>query len=347
MPTHAHLNSTSPPLLVATVFFPERLAQFWIGLLHRRLANLPRDDVVVPAIRDVGRDRARRALAARPAGAAGSTGAALRTFSAFRRITCTFLCFAAGCTAGRLEPAFALRSAPGFVAAFATGAVLALPTGSVFIARFTARRFARGRAFLRDIRLCRTNGRIESAEGLVEPAPDLLAAASATGGALARSASLTAASRLTAACRATCAARRISTSLSTRGSTCIVGAPARNSRCSRHSARRVRATTRSSRRAARQATRQAANLRVDAGFDIRVVVVFGSGFVIAVDTGTAIGSTAARAARRAGFRPFASCATAAGLAALSGATGCTAFFARDRDWGIGPALISVTFIRKF
>ena len=57
-PAHAHARSTSAAFLVATVFLPERRAQFRVRLLHRRLADLPRDDVVVLAVRDVGRNRA-------------------------------------------------------------------------------------------------------------------------------------------------------------------------------------------------------------------------------------------------------------------------------------------------
>src|SRR5688572_6554002 len=64
--------STSAALLVATVFLPERLAQFRVRLLHRRLADLPRDDVVILAIRDVGGHR-HRALAALGATAADAT----------------------------------------------------------------------------------------------------------------------------------------------------------------------------------------------------------------------------------------------------------------------------------
>src|SRR5688572_31995192 len=92
MPT-APRNAWSASLLVATVFLPERCAQFRVRLLHRRLADLPRDDIVVLAVRDVGRNRLRAltaggaaadaALLARRRAAPGLATAALAARSVF------------------------------------------------------------------------------------------------------------------------------------------------------------------------------------------------------------------------------------------------------------------------
>src|SRR5690606_22895849 len=51
-------------LLVIAVLLPEFLAQLRVGLVHGRLTQLARDDVVIAAIRDAGRHRVRAAAAA-------------------------------------------------------------------------------------------------------------------------------------------------------------------------------------------------------------------------------------------------------------------------------------------
>src|SRR5512135_1729518 len=48
-------------LLVLPVLIPELLAKLGVGLLHRGLAQLPRDDVVVTAVGNVARHVARAA----------------------------------------------------------------------------------------------------------------------------------------------------------------------------------------------------------------------------------------------------------------------------------------------
>src|SRR5688572_7902491 len=67
--THEHLrlNSSTRVLLVVPIFLPQLLAQLRIGLLLRGLAQLARDDVVVAAVRNVGRHCIRAATAARAA----------------------------------------------------------------------------------------------------------------------------------------------------------------------------------------------------------------------------------------------------------------------------------------
>src|SRR6185295_16639474 len=50
-------------LLVLPVLFPETRAQLRIRLLHRGLAKLPRNDVVILAVRNVGRNGTRAAAA--------------------------------------------------------------------------------------------------------------------------------------------------------------------------------------------------------------------------------------------------------------------------------------------
>src|SRR5918994_4141685 len=65
--TLEHLRPTPSTrvLLVVPIFLPQLLAQLRIGFLLRGLAQLARDDVVVAAVRNVGRYRVRAATAAR------------------------------------------------------------------------------------------------------------------------------------------------------------------------------------------------------------------------------------------------------------------------------------------
>src|SRR6185503_14663306 len=167
-PPHVHLSATLTPLLVATVFLPERCAQFRVRLLHRRLADLPRDDVIVLAVRDVGRDRATAGAAS--ADRAATDAALLARRRAFLAVARAALAVAGP---GRLEAAFALRLSAGLVITGATcvaaSATAAIPRFALgFLVAGCAAACACRRAILCDVRLRRAHGRIESAESLVE-----------------------------------------------------------------------------------------------------------------------------------------------------------------------------------
>src|SRR5690242_15807440 len=77
-------------LLVVLVLLPQFLAQLRIRLLHRRFAQLTRDDVVVAAVGDVGWiHRAAAAASQRAAGASSAAG--LRTLISASRTAASIL----------------------------------------------------------------------------------------------------------------------------------------------------------------------------------------------------------------------------------------------------------------
>src|SRR5688572_7602185 len=359
-------KAASTSFLVATVFLPERLAQFRVRLLHRRLADLPRDDVVVLSVGDVGRNRA-RALAA---GCAAAADTALHVAVLAFRVVARPRLAASG--AGGLEATFALRPGTGLTALTR----LAILAGALFVAEPVARgRFLGRRTFLGDVRLRRAHGGIECAEGLVEPPADLGAPAAATARRRARALACRAAgavfrlarlrpvatagraadgSRRSRAARLARAAGAARGAFLTRGTflasrACFAPGAARQAGDARRAAGRVRAAARSSRRTgrltarraprklawqpSRQTARQRAGLRIDAGFGIHLVVVFGRRRVIGADARLARGRTA-RAAGRSRLRPLAGLAAAAFCAALSCAARGAATFARHGDRSI-------------
>src|SRR5690606_22091226 len=90
MPSATFLTYSTGILLVIAILVPEFLAQLRIFLLHRRLAQLPRDDVVIAPVRNVRRHRIRAAAsacAATDATATALSAAALRSTAG--RLTCT------------------------------------------------------------------------------------------------------------------------------------------------------------------------------------------------------------------------------------------------------------------
>ena len=174
----APAERASASFLVATVFLPERRAQFRVRLLHRRLADLPRDDVVVPAVRDVGRNRPPGPLPPAPPAADAALLFVSEPWPSSpvrrprRRVAAPRPTFAGG-----FEAAFALRPV---ALAVAIAHYRRRPRRPPLLHHRPDRcrhRRPGGRAFLRDVRLRRAHRLIESAESLVEPPADLRAAA--------------------------------------------------------------------------------------------------------------------------------------------------------------------------
>jgi len=152
-------------LLVLAVLFPQPLAQLRVRLLHRGLAQLARDDVIVATVRDIGRHGVRP-------GAAGGSTAHPATAALLARLLSGRLAAAAR----RTGVARLVTSLSNVAGAFLRRAVFGPGLGLAAGTSAARRRAAAGRALLRDRFLLLAHPLVEYREGLVEPSIDLGAA---------------------------------------------------------------------------------------------------------------------------------------------------------------------------
>jgi hypothetical protein len=205
---HLRPDSSTRVLLIVPIFLPQLLAQLGIGFLLRGLAQLARNDVVVAAVRNVGRHRVRAAAAARAA--ADSTAPTLPAIALALTFPLTFalaltLTARATATAGRAALAAVAITIPAGTATAGRSGILT--TGVVTAAGSTA-----AATLTRDHRLLIADASIEDAERRIELAIDLrgalagghsTAAATSVGHATRRSAARGTATRSTATWGAT------------------------------------------------------------------------------------------------------------------------------------------------
>jgi hypothetical protein len=76
-----NMDDSAGVLLVVAILLPQLLAQLRVGLVHRGLAQLTRNDVVVASVGDVGRHGVRPAAAGCTAADTAATAALLTTFA--------------------------------------------------------------------------------------------------------------------------------------------------------------------------------------------------------------------------------------------------------------------------
>jgi len=157
-------------LLIIPILLPQFLAQLRIGLVHRRLAQLAGDDVVVAAIRDAGWNGVRPAATA---GAAAHTTATAPLATAAFALTLALALTLSGTLAATLLAAGALSFSAGTPFAFAAR-IAALAFALAFaLALALSATAASATALAGDRLLLGAHAAVENAERLIEFEIDL------------------------------------------------------------------------------------------------------------------------------------------------------------------------------
>jgi hypothetical protein len=176
-------------LLVLPILFPQPFTQLGIRFLHRSLAQLTRNDVVVPAIRYVGWHRVRAGATKRTA-AADTTSAALLAVDTARRLSASSGHTTRPLAFVRLQAGIALAARPAGRITFVASSGL-----TCYVAGTLAGSRASPGALLGDRFLLPAHAFVEDRKGFVEATVDL--GATVLGGG--RSAASSAAARRLAA----------------------------------------------------------------------------------------------------------------------------------------------------